>query len=578
MKPDFTSSLAIMLFALLLIGGCKKSEIVSTKVLDLKNVQIKTCDSKNQNGFTTVNKVIYPDPVFTGQAIKPWDVTLFSKYNYGKWHFESGVPYQKKLELMPDKYSSGKDLKTFKLLSFFTITDIHLTDKESPAQSIEYTFIPAIFPAAISCYTPSMLFSTHVLNSVIQTVNEINQVDPIDFGISLGDMTNSSIYNEFRWFIDIIDGKNINPDSGKKDDPVHGPGNDYQDKYQAEGLCKSIPWYTTIGNHDHFFNGAIPFNNKIRKTLTGNKILQLGNLFTEGNAIDLNTYSMGTLDGSTVNGDIIGAGVVDQMNYIPTIPADLNRRALTKMQMMKEFSKTSSIPRGHGFNQPNFFDGCYTFEPKSDLPLKVIVLDDTMDETDTPPTGIGVGFGCGSLSNGRFEWLTKQLQTGQKEDKLMIIAAHIPIGVAPPQSILGWMDGAAQDEIIAELKKYPNFILWISGHRHLDTVTAFPSTDKDHAENGFWEVETRSLREFPQQFRIFDILSKSDNTLSIQTADVDPDVRSNSFAATSRSYAIAAYQTYGLKGDLFPSNVNLVKKLTPHMQSKIAKYKEKISH
>ncbi len=577
MKPNSTSLFAIILLALLFIVSCKKSEIAGTRLMELKDAQITNRDSKNQNGYTTVDKIIYPDAVITGNDIKPWDVTLFSKYNYGKWHFESGIPYQKKLELMPDGYVSEKDLKTFKLLSFFTMTDIHLTDKESPAQSIQYAFIPAIFPAAISCYTPSMLFSTHVLNSAIQTVNDINQRDPIDFGIALGDMTNSSIYNEFRWFIDIFDGKNINPDSGKKDDPVHGPANDYQDKYQAEGLCKSIPWYTTIGNHDHFFNGAVPFNDKIRKNLTGNKILQLGNLFADVNAMDLNTYSMGTLDGSTVNGDIIGAGVVAQMNYIPTIPADLNRRALTKIQMEKEFSNTTSIPRGHGFNQPNFFDGCYSFEPKSNLPLKVIVLDDTMDETDNPPTGTGVGYGCGSLSKGRFEWLTKQLQAGQREDKLMIIAAHIPIGVAPPQSMLGWIDGTAQDEIITELKKYPNFFLWISGHRHLDKVTAFPSTDKDHAENGFWEVETRSLREFPQQFRTFDILFNSDNTLSIQTADVDPNVKSNSFAATSRSYAIAAYQTYGMKGTILPSNVNLVKKLTPLMQSKVERYKEKVS-
>ena len=141
---------------------------------------------------------------------------------------------------------------------------------------------------------------------------------------------------------------------------------------------------------------------------------------------------MGTLDGRTVNGDIIGAGEVDTMKYIPTIPADPNRRALTKMQMMKEFSNTTSFPKGHGFNQPNLFDGCYSFEPKSDLPLKVIVLDDTMDETDNVSSGVGVGFGCGSLGNGRFEWLIKQLQAGQREDKLMIIAAHIPLGVAPP--------------------------------------------------------------------------------------------------------------------------------------------------
>jgi metallophosphoesterase (TIGR03768 family) len=453
------------------------------------------------------------------------------------------------------------------------MTDIHLTDKEGPAQSIEYSFIPALFSASISCYSPSMIYSTHVLNATIQTVNELDRQKSVDFVMALGDMANTSIYNEIRWFIDVLDGKTINPDSGKKDDPVPGPGNDYQDKYQAVGLNKRIPWYATIGNHDHFFNGAKPFIEKIIKNLTGKYILQLGNVFTEENALDLSTYSMGTLDGSTVNGDIIGAGVVAEMKRIPTIPSDVNRHAVTKWQMMKEFSTTTTNPKGHGFNQANLFNGCYSFEPKSDLPLKVIVLDDTMEDSDKPP--VGIGYGCGSLGNGRFEWMVRQLQLGQREGKLMIIAAHVPIGVEDPNSMVGWLDQDEQRKIITELKKYPNFMLWVSGHRHLDTVTAFPSDDKDHhAENGFWEVETRSLREFPQQFRSFDIVRNSDNTISIFAANVDPDIKNNSFAAKSRSYSIAAYQTYRRKESPSSINVELVKKLTPQMADKIARYRK----
>ena len=571
MQAKLMPSIVLICFVFFMVSSCKKYDVGTAKVIELKDAKINANDLHSKSVYTTVDRVVLPDAVISGKVIKPWDVSLFSTYNYGKWQFGHGYPYKRMLELMPYGYSSKSDTKAVSLLHFFTMTDIHITDKESPAQTIEYSFIPAIFSSSISCYSPSMLFSTHVLNAAIQTINDINRQNPLDFGIALGDMANTSIYNEFRWFIDLFDGKNINPDSGKKDDPIPGPANDYQDKYQAEGLCKSIPWYATIGNHDHFFIGAKKFNEKVRKNLIGREILQMGNAFTQDNALDLNTYSMGTLDGRTLYGDIIGAGVVAEMKNIPTIPADLNRRALTKVQIMKEFSNTTTIPRGHGFNQPNIFDGCYTFEPKSDLPLRVIVLDDTMDESENPPSG--VGYGCGSLGNGRFEWLIKQLQAGQREDKLMIIAAHIPIGVEAPQSILGWIDGAAQDEIIAELKKYPNFMLWLSGHRHFDAVTPFASGDKGHPENGFWEVETRSLREFPQQFRTIDIMRNSDNTISILAADVDPDVSHNSFAALSRSYAIASYQAYDRLESPLPTNVELVKKLTLRMQGKISKYK-----
>ena len=140
MKHRYTWFLTTIFFLLFLNISCQKSEILSTKVLNLKDAKIAVSDSKNQSGLTTLDKVIYPDQVFTDKVIKPWDVTLFSKYNYGKWHFGSGVPYEKKLDLMPDRYPSGSDMKTFKLLSFFAMTDIHITDKESPAlqQRLQY--------------------------------------------------------------------------------------------------------------------------------------------------------------------------------------------------------------------------------------------------------------------------------------------------------------------------------------------------------------------------------------------------------------------------------------------------------
>jgi hypothetical protein len=90
----------------------------------------------------------------------------------------------------------------------------------------------------------------------------------------------------------------------------------------------------------------------------------------------------------------------------------------------------------------------------------------------------------------------------------------------------------------------------------------------------FWEVETCSLRDFPQQFRTFDIRRNRDNTVSIIITNVDTAVQGNSPAFKSRGYAIGAariYGTYPLNDATSHSyNAELVVQLTPVMQSVIS--------
>ena len=73
-------------------------------------------------------------------------------------------------------------------------------------------------------------------------------------------------------------------------------------------------------------------------------------------------------------------------------------------------------------------------------------------------------------------------------------------------------------------------------------MKAFVSPDPAKPERGFWQVETASLRDFPQQFRTFEIHLNSDYTVSIVTTNVDPAVAAGTPAAQSRKYAVAVQQ------------------------------------
>jgi len=521
--------------------------------------------------------------------INLYDLSSYEAYGYGNWTFGDPLKSVTRTDIMPAFYDGSAVTKKVKLLKFFTITDIHITDKESPNQLIYLQRLHPTLGVGASLYSGIMLYTTHVLDAAVQTINALHKKNPFDFGISLGDTCNSTQYNELRWYIDVLDGKVITPSSGAH---LGADTIDYQKPYQAAGLDKTIPWYQTLGNHDHFWIGSIPVDYSLRKDLRQSYISD--NVFAAGDAlinpanIEKHDYYMGVLDGSTPYGDIKYAGPVTDFKSPPKIVADPDRRSLLRTEWMKEFFNTTSNPVGHGFNLSDANNGfaCYSFVPKSAIPIKVIVLDDTQKENDGSADIHGHGF----LDQARWNWLKKELADGDAAGQLMIIAAHIPINVevTAPRSEMGWwvnpQNAVTLPDLIAELQSHPNFIMWLSGHRHLNTVKAFISPDSLNApEKGFWEVETSSLRDFPQQFRTFEIYLNGDNTISIVTTNVDPAVKDGTPAATSRKYAIAAEQMVGV--DIYnynPTNdptikpmptgsynAELVKQLSPEMQAKI---------
>lgn len=525
--------------------------------------------------YTTRQRTIVPGSAPSVPPIYPYEIWKYSQYGYGTWSYGSGIDAGRQyLNAMPVDYNSASVTNAVKLLNFFTITDIHITDKESPAQLMLFGYQGG--PGAISStYSGVMLYTTQVLDAAVQAINALHSSDPFDFGISLGDTCNNTQYNELRWYLDVLDGKPIAPSSGN-----HAGADtiDYQKPFQAVGLDSSIKWYQTLGNHDHFFIGTWPPNDYVKQTLLGDNIINFGNNIMVPNFLDSRGYYMGSIDGRTTYGTIIGIGAQEDFQTPPKVlAADSNRRSLTRNEWIGEFFNTSSNPVGHGFSQDNINTGfaCYSFEPNPNVPLKVIVLDDTQGDND-PDIG---GYGHADLDEQRYEWLVNELDEGQADNKLMIIAAHCPIGVEPVGSPIGWSPIAyvTQDALFAKLHTYSNLLMWIAGHRHYNTVTPFPSTDVNHPELGFWQIETSSLRDFPQQFRTFKIFLNSDNSISIFITDVDTIAPDGSSAATSRSYAVAAQELFNNSIGNLPTgsyNAELIKQLSPEMQVVLAGLKK----
>ncbi len=523
--------------------------------------EANTIPSNPQQVKTTVDITIIPKEVPNGSiAPLPNDVENYLKQGYGISQVQQGQKNVKRSDILPAGYQAPTKAGE-KLFRFFTMSDVHITDIQSPAMVLYMGEKP--IAGMSSAYSPTILYTTQVLDAAVRSVNKISEKNPLDFGIMLGDATNSAQKNELDMYLDVLTGRMVNPNS----DLTKNFDTDYMKPFKAEGL--NIPWYQVLGNHDHFWSGVYNANEKLKQALMGDTLMKSSSVMSS-KELDGEDFYGGIIDGSTKYGKIIKSGLSNGNDSAThKITPNVDR------QFIDANAFANLFPSGHGLKTVSADPmACYTFEPDANVPIRVIVLDNTpkQDETfldRTADSQISTTAANASLDDQRFEWLKKQLKSAQESGKLIVVATHIPTGM---RGLWSPASEVSEAEFINELHKYSKMTLLLAGHRHMNTVTAYPSEDPKKPEYGFWQVETPSLRDFPQQFRLFQFNLNNNGTISIFSTDVDPIAEPGSFMETSRSYAIATSQIFPLPhGMAAPEdksrveNVELYKMLSPEM-------------
>ncbi len=124
-RANTARSLLLLMLLIFSLAGCAGDDSSDDFVLESYPISADVS--------TTLQRTVIADPpIWSLDTIFPYEVSKYQEYGYGNWHYGPGVDSKKRLDIMADDYTGAAVTATARLLNFFTITDIHITDKESP--------------------------------------------------------------------------------------------------------------------------------------------------------------------------------------------------------------------------------------------------------------------------------------------------------------------------------------------------------------------------------------------------------------------------------------------------------------
>jgi len=434
--------------------------------------------------------------------------------------------------------SNGATQVRSSIAYFAQMTDVHIIDEESPARAIHSPI------AAASAWRPYDAYSTHMLDAAMRTINEFAEVHPHDFVLFTGDVTDTHLFIELRWFLDIVEGNPLDPDTGVDDNPMAAGTVDPHDPFTPVGLNPQIPWYICMGNHDAWVLGSLGAS--VVASPTGSS----ATVFVS-HAVEPTCFPELPCPNGYCYSDVperCHLPMDDGYYTNSSIPPDPDRRYID----LEEFKTmvmqaTRQGPSGHGFTMENLNDRTHYYsvdEPVPGLPLSMIVL-------DTTSTYSGTDKSQGAIDSAQMGWIEDRLAAYSLQNRAIVIVSHHPADTIPDQGSV----------LVDLLRQYPHVVLHVVGHGHINRVYPHPPAAGQPAEHGYWEVQTPSTLEWPNQLRYYEIVDYGDGTGAVYVTVVNLAIPAGSVAEGGRFYGLVDVQEGrvpdGMEGVINERNVIL---------------------
>lgn len=424
------------------------------------------------------------------------------------------------------------------LYYFAHLSDIHVIDAQTPARMDAIQSIaPELFTDACR---PQDTLTVHVLASVVDSVAAAQTSSvtgaPLASALSTGDSADNLSHLETRWYIDILDGKEVLANSGAAgvyEGPqvwaeatyAYHPDNPAGDVYGARGYPTipgmleaavsapvssqglPVPWYAVYGNHDATYMGTFRPDPALFAWAVGDRKAATGDALAvnwlQGFASDLSAAQMAA------------NAIRQQLGLLPgikTVTPDPARKLLERADFMQAHLDSPAVPGpvGHGWTQANVDTGQTWWTADLTPYIRVFGL-------DTCNMAAGAD---GAVPEDQFTWLEGQLAQCQAEGRLAMVCSHHNSYTLENDAkpVWGGQRLIHAEEFIAMLLRYPVLVAWLNGHTHINTLTPHV---RESGSGGFWEITTASCVDFPQQQQLVEFVDNRDGTLSIFVTALD---------------------------------------------------------
>ncbi|MFD9000352.1 TIGR03767 family metallophosphoesterase [Streptomyces sp. NPDC059582] len=460
---------------------------------------------------------------------------------------------------------AGRAERRTALAAFVQLTDLHLIDSQHPLR-LEF-----FRSADVARWRPHEALTVHGAVSLVERVNALRGApvtgSPLHFAMTTGDNTDNNARTELEWFLTVMSGGRITPDSG---DPRHyegvqnsglklywQPDHAVRDADKQRGFPHlegflaaatrelhspglNLPWYSTVGNHDALPLGCYAHGDPYlaEYAVGGKKLMTLAPAEVEKLE---RTISQAKDPKGVAFRDLLKAHTRDMRSVTP----DERRAPYTPADYLKahlDAAHTGPGPVGHGYSSANLLAGTqyYSFRIADD------VLGISLDTTDPG------GHYNGSIGTAQLKWLERTLR--DNEGSYAIVFSHHTSGTMsntrpdPARPHEARHGGA---EVVSLLGRHRSVLAWVNGHIHKNVITSHTSS----AGHSFWEISTASHVDHPQLARVVELADNKDGTLSLFTTLIESaaphrtDFTDLSQTGLAALYRELAFNTPGARAD-----------------------------